>query len=132
LIHKRGRWHTVYSIISTVIEEAAIVVLLAVVLPLLGWHVPWWAIVIVVIGFAVFSFLMYRVGHPTVLQKPLSTQDTMIGRTAVVESETSPGYFVRIAGELWEVKCAGGALQPGQKVLIVAMKGFKLWVEPAD
>jgi len=64
---RSGRWHTIYSVISTLVEEIAIAALLLWILPSFGVWVPAWAVVAVLAGFAVFSYIMYRVGHPTVL-----------------------------------------------------------------
>jgi membrane protein implicated in regulation of membrane protease activity len=54
--------------------------------------------------------------------------DTLIGKNAVVLSACRPDGQVRLSGEIWEARCAGGA-DPGDTVRVVGREGLKLLVE---
>ena len=55
--------------------------------------------------------------------------ETMIGSEAQVVTPCRPDGQVRLAGELWDARCAAGA-DPGRLVLVVDRKGLTLIVEP--
>ena len=55
---------------------------------------------------------------------------TLIGRTATVVTACRPDGQVRISGEIWAARCAGGA-DEGEQVTVVGRDGLVLTVEPA-
>ena len=118
---RSGRWHTIYSVISTLVEEIAIAALLLWILPSFGVRVPAWAVVAVLAGFAVFSYIMYRVGHPTVLYSGVNDPDSIVGSTGMVE-------IGRASGELWKSSCPGCQLKQGDEVTVTAIDGLSLTV----
>ena len=124
---RSGRWHTIYSIISSAIEEIAIAALLLWILPIFGVQVPSWAVVAILICFAVFCYIMYRIGHPTVLYGGVTGADSIVGSTGTVES-VLPEIFVRVQGELWKASCPGGGLNVGEEVTVTAIDGLSLSV----
>jgi membrane protein implicated in regulation of membrane protease activity len=56
--------------------------------------------------------------------------ETLLGRRAVVSADCMPIGQVRVAGELWQARCAGGA-GVGDEVVIRAIDGLTLVVEGA-
>jgi membrane protein implicated in regulation of membrane protease activity len=109
------------------IEELAIAALLLWLLPLLGVKVPPWLSITVLALFPVFCYIMYRVGHPTVLYGGVTGSDSIVGSTGMVES-VSPEAFVRVQGELWKAYCPGGELKEGEEVVVTAIDGLSLTV----
>ena len=124
-----GRWHTVYSIIVSALQAAAIAVLIMVVLPIFGINIPVWVTVIVLASYAVFAYIMYRISHPTVLFKPVTEPETIVGKDGVVEVDLNPAGYVRVEGELWKATSLGGDLHKGDIVVVTGMEGLKLTVE---
>ena len=124
-----GRWHTIYSIIISALQAAAIAVLIIVVLPILGINIPVWGIVSILTAYAVFAYIMYRISHPTVLYKPVTSPEAIVGKDGVVEVDLNPEGYVRVEGELWKAACPGGDLYKGDMVVVTGMEGLKLTVE---
>ena len=56
--------------------------------------------------------------------------ETLVGRTAVVVRPLAPRGQVRLDGELWEARAAED-VQPGAEVVVKALEGLVLEVEPA-
>jgi len=54
--------------------------------------------------------------------------ETLLGRRAVVSADCMPIGQVRVAGELWQARCAEGA-GVGDEVVIRAIEGLTLVVE---
>ena len=123
---KSARWHTIYSIISTVVEEVVIAMFIFLVLPLFDVHIPLWGIVIILAGFTVFSYVMYLVGHPTISYRHVSDPETIIGNDGIVESDVDPEGYVKVRGELWKAVTDDEKLIKGDEVVITGIKGLKL------
>ena len=126
---RSGRWHTIYSIIVSALQAAAIAVLIIVVLPIFGINIPVWGIISILTAYAVFAYIMYRISHPTVLFKPVTSPEAIVGKEGVVEAELNPAGYVRVEGELWKATSSGGDLQKGDIVVVTGMEGLKLTVE---
>jgi membrane-bound serine protease (ClpP class) len=57
--------------------------------------------------------------------------ETLVGQRATTVTALAPAGQVRVAGELWEARSAS-AVDPGQDVVIRAVDGLTLEVEPAE
>ncbi len=60
-----------------------------------------------------------------------SGSETLLGATGVARGEINPHGQAQVRGELWSVELAdeaGGAIQPGEKVTVVAVQGIRLKV----
>jgi membrane protein implicated in regulation of membrane protease activity len=126
---KSARWHTIYSVISSVIETAVLAAALVWVLPLFGITLSWWWILLILVVFVVYCYIMYIIGHPTVLYEPVTAPESIIGNEGVVEADLAPEGYVRVRGELWKASCADGPLSKGDEVIITGLNGMKLTVE---
>lgn len=56
--------------------------------------------------------------------------ETLVGRTAVAVTHVGPRGQVRIDGEIWEAE-SGVHVEPGVQVVVRAVDGLTLRVEPA-
>jgi membrane protein implicated in regulation of membrane protease activity len=56
--------------------------------------------------------------------------EALVGRRAVIAADCMPEGQVRVAGELWRARCAGGAAV-GEEVIVREVDGLTLVVEPA-
>jgi membrane-bound serine protease (ClpP class) len=56
--------------------------------------------------------------------------EALVGRRAVASTDCMPDGQVRIAGELWRARCAGGAAA-GDEVVVREVDGLTLVVDPA-
>lgn len=55
--------------------------------------------------------------------------EALIGKRAIVAADCMPTGQVRVAGELWQARCAGGAAV-GDEVVVRELDGLTLVVEP--
>ena len=125
---KSARWHTVYSIISTIIEEAGIAVLILWVLPVFNINLPLWATITVLAAFAVFSYVSYLLGHPTVLLEGVTSPESIVGSEGIVQQDLAPEGYVHVRGELWKASSAVRGLKKGEEVIVTGIDGLKLTV----
>jgi len=56
--------------------------------------------------------------------------DAFVGKVGVASSDLCPQGQVKIRGELWQARCAGGC-DAGTRVVVRAVEGLLLVVDPA-
>jgi membrane-bound ClpP family serine protease len=119
----------IITIISNIIWEALIAVAAIWVLPLLGIKIPAWGIVLIMIAFAFYAFIMYRVGSRTLGKKALPGSTDMIGVAGIVTRRLNPAGYITVEGELWEAAAESGTIETGSEVIVTEQKGLKLVVK---
>jgi len=118
----------VLGIISTILEEAAIVVIVRWGLPEIGVDIPLWGLIILMVVWLAYSVVTYRIGSRALRRKPVVGLPDMVGSKAKVVSPLAPEGLVRIRGELWVAKSAGGEMELGREVIVVGQDSLKLVV----
>jgi membrane protein implicated in regulation of membrane protease activity len=118
----------VITIITNIIWEALIIGAAVWGLPLLGIHLPLWAIVIITIAFAIYAAGLYWIGNRIIDKKILPGSTDMVGVKGRVIKRLAPSGVIQIEGELWEAKVTSGTVEAGTEVLVTGQKGLKLEV----
>ncbi len=92
----------------------------------------WWVVVLVVVAAAVF----FGIGMTTVVRSRFSTttigREELLGCSGVVVNRLDPDGVVEVAGARWKARGPRAAVSgPGNRVVVVAIDGIVLHVEPA-
>ena len=116
------------AIFSTLLEEAALVVIALWGLPQLGIEIPLGGLITVVVVWAVAAVFIYQTGSRALKKKPIVGLPAMIGSRGKAVSPLAPGGFVRVKGELWEAKSASGSIDIGEEVTVVEQDALRLVV----
>ncbi len=125
----------IFAIISTLLEEAALVAIVLWALPQIGVHIPLSGLIALMVAWAACSVIVYRIGSRALRRKPVISVPDMAGSKGEVVSSLVPEGLVRIRGELWVAKSASGEIKPGGEVVVMEQDGLKLVVRegsPAD
>jgi membrane-bound serine protease (ClpP class) len=117
------------AVISTLLEETALVVVVKLLLPRLGIILPLPDLILLMLAWLAFSVFIYRLGSRALLGKPVGGLSSMVGSKGVVTSPLVPEGMVRIKGELWKAKSAGDRIDAGEAVIVVGQDGLKLVVK---
>ena len=118
----------VLAIISTFLEEAAIVVIVLWGLPQLGIQIPLAGLIALMVAWLAFSVFTYQMGSRALRRKPVVGLPAMVGSKGKVVSPLAPEGLVRIKGELWVAKSTSGRIDIGEEVIVVGQDGLKLIV----
>jgi len=118
----------VLAIISTFIEEGAIVAIVRWGLPQINVHIPLWGLIVVMALWLTYSVTIYRKGSQALRQKQLVGLPDMIGTKGKVVSPLAPEGLVRIKGELWVARSASDEMESGGEIIVVEQDRLKLVV----
>jgi len=116
------------AIVSTLLEEAALVALVLWGLPQLGIHIPLAGLIAMMVAWGAYAIITYRMGSRALRRKPVIDLLPMIGSRGKVVSPLDPEGLIRIKGELWVAKSAGGRINAGEEVAVAGQEGLKLVV----
>ena len=119
----------IWAIVSTLLEEAAIAAIVLWGLPRLDIEIPLAGLIALMVAWGAYSVITYRRGSRALKKEPLCGLPDMVGSQGEVVSPLAPEGLVRIRGELWMAKSAGGEIDVGAKVTIVEQDGLKLVVQ---
>ena len=118
----------VLAIVSTLMEEAALAVIVLLGLPHLGIRIPLAGLIALMAAWGAFSVITYRMGSRALKRKPVVGLPGMVSSKGKVVSPLAPDGVVRIKGELWEAISEEGSINTGEKVTVVGQDGLKLVV----
>jgi membrane-bound ClpP family serine protease len=121
------KFRLVWAIISVVVEEIAIVVIALLVFPRFDIKVSAPVLILIMIGWFLFSALLYKVGVRALDRKPVDDMNSIIGRKGVVIEELNPKGLVKINGELWGAE-SSEYIATGEEVIVTSYAGIKLKV----
>lgn len=118
----------IVAILTTLMEEAALVAVFLWGLPALGVHLHVGVLIALMAALAAYAITTYRMGSRALQRKPLVGLPGMVGSRGKAVSELAPEGTVRIKGELWESRAEGRRISAGARVVVVGQDGFKLIV----
>lgn len=116
------------AILSTLIEEAAIVAVVLLGLPQLGINIPLPGLIALMIVWGVFSVFTYRMGTRALMKKPMLGLPDMAGSKGKVISALTPKGVIKIGVEFWEARSIGRRIKVGEKVTVMGREGLMLIV----
>jgi len=123
------------AILSSLLEEAALLAVVLWGLPRLGIHIPLGGLIALMVALAAYEVITYRIGSRALKRKPVAGLSNMVGSKGKVVSPLDPEGLVKIKGELWQSRSGGRRINTGEEVIVVGQDGLKLVVrrvEPGD
>ena len=118
----------ILAIVSTALEEVAIVVIWRWLLPEFGIELPPAVLIAVMVAWALFAAALFVFTTRTLKRQTVVGLPTMIRSKGKVASSLTPEGLVRIKGELWGATSAEGNIDAGEQIEVVGEDGLKLVV----
>ncbi len=119
----------IFAIVSTLLEEAALVVIVLWGLPELGIHIPLAGLIAWMAAWGAYSVISYRIGSRALRKKAVAGLPAMVGTKGKVVSRLAPKGMVRIKGELWGATSLGTNVDVGEEVVVVGQNRLRLIVD---
>ncbi|MBI2850017.1 MAG: hypothetical protein HYX80_03125 [Chloroflexi bacterium] len=114
--------------ISTALEELVIAAIALWGLPLLGVRIPLWGTIAIMVAWAAYSTFTHFLGARALAREHLVGLPNMVGCRGSVVSTLNPEGLIRIKGELWVARSAGGKVAQGNPVIVIGQERLKLIV----
>ena len=121
----------ILAIISTTMEEVAIVAAWRWLLPQFDIHLPVQALIAIMAVWACFSIWLFIFTTVTLRKQVPVGLPSMIGCRGKVARRLDPEGLINIKGELWTAKSGGERLNKGEEVVVVDEDGLRLLVRRA-
>jgi membrane-bound ClpP family serine protease len=122
----------IFAIISTLLEEAAIVAVVLWGLPQLDIEMPLAGLIALMIAWGAYSIITYRIGSRALRKKAVTGLPTMVGTKGEVVSPLAPKGVVRIKGELWDATSSDANIDAGEEIIVVEQDGLNLTVRQSS
>jgi membrane protein implicated in regulation of membrane protease activity len=123
------RRYTAYTIITTLVEEAALVAVALWLLPSFGINIPLWSLILLMLALGVYAGIAYWLGKKALGKKLMISPD--IGSRGQTTTPISPTGYVRVNGELWQAS-SSSTIGAGEEIAVVGMKGMMLLISPIE
>ncbi len=118
----------ILAIVSTALEEVAIWVVWRWGLPQLEIDVPFYILVVVMVGWVLWSAGFFVFVTRTLKRQRIIGLPTMVGSKGKVTEPLTPVGMVTIRSELWQAESVEGDVDMGEEVMVVGEDGLKLVV----
>ena len=118
------------KLIVLMLDEAAILTLVLLILYYLGVRISLGATIGLSIGLFIIVFLLHLAIIPVFHKKPVTGIESMIGMKCRVTESLSPGGMVAIKNEDWRAESIGGEIEAGMEAEVVDSDGLMLKVKP--
>jgi len=118
----------IFAIISTLLEEAALVVIVLWSLPTLGVHIPLPGLFVLMVGWGAYSITVYRIGNRALKRKLVIGLSSLVGSEGQAVTPLAPEGMVKVRGELWAACSVSNEITSGETVEVVGQEKLKLLV----
>ena len=122
----------IFAIVSTLLEEVALVVIVLWALPEIGVHLPLPGLIALMVAWGAYSVFSFQITGRALRRKQVVGLPDMVGSKGEVVSALAPEGLVRIRGELWVAKSAGGEMKPCEQVIVAGQDSLKLVVRESN
>lgn len=119
-------------VLASLLDDAAVALLVLLVLRILGIPISLPIIVFLVLLFAVYAFLMHKAVLPALHRRKITGAEGMIGLKGKVIEPLAPTGTVRIGDEYWKAKSVAADIKAGDEVEVVRVDGLTLIVKPKE
>ena len=109
----------ILAVVSTILEEAALAIIVLVGLPELGIKLHLAVLIVLMLAWAVVTILNYRAGSRALKRQPVAGLGTMVGSRGRVVKPLQPEGLIKVGGELWQAKSVGADIDSGNEVIVV-------------
>ena len=125
----RGTIKDWLKVLVLLLDEAAVVALVFLVLWAFDIEIPLSITITVALLLGIVVFVTHKAIIPTFHRKKVTGAEGLIGLEGEVVESLTPNGLVRVKGEYWKAKSAGESIAAGEEVEIVGLERLTLKVK---
>ena len=122
------RARLVLAILTTILEEIAIVIIANWALPMIGINIPLAGLIALMLAWVSFSIFIFRMGSRALRKEPIAGLPGMVGSRGKVVSPLDPEGHIKIKNEIWAAKSLEGRIDTGKEVTVAEQDALLLIV----
>lgn len=119
--------YTAHTIVTTLLEGVALVLVVLWLLPMFGVNIPLWGLILATTALGTYSFVNYRISRRALARRPIVSPD--VGSRGRATTLISPTGYVRVNGELWPAS-SQSTVGPGEEIAVAGMEQMRLLISP--
>ncbi len=119
-------------VLASLLDDAAIVVLILLVLWFFNIDITWPIIIFLIIVFGASVFLIHNLIIPVLRRRRVNGVEGMVGLVGKVMNPLNPVGLIKAGGEYWKARSIDGPVAVGEKVKITGWEGITLLVKHLD
>jgi len=116
-------------VLVLLLDDAAALALVFLVLWLIGVRVPLWFGIVIGLLLGAFIFIIHKVVVPSFHKKQVTGAEGMVGLEGEVIKPLSPLGVVRVSGEYWKAISIEGHVAAGESIEILRLNRLRLEVK---
>jgi membrane-bound serine protease (ClpP class) len=116
-------------VLASLLDDAAIALLILFVLWLLKIPISLSIIIFVVLFFVSTAFVMHKLLIPALHKKVITGAEGMIGLVGKVVEPLTPNGLIIVKGEYWKATSSGEDIAVGEQVEVEGLDGLTLFVK---
>jgi membrane-bound serine protease (ClpP class) len=116
-------------VLASLLDDAAIALLILFVLWLLKIPISLSIIIFVVLFFVATAFTMHKLLIPALHKKATTGAEGMIGLVGKVVEPLTPNGLISVKGEYWKATSTGEDIAVGEQVEVVGLDGLTLHIK---
>jgi len=117
------------KVLLLLLDEAAVLLVVILVLQFLGLRIPLSITITVAIIVGMFVFIIHIAVIPSFRRKQVTGREGMIGTQGKVVEPLTPVGAITVKGEYWRAKSVGNNIDADENVEIVGLEGLTLKVK---
>jgi membrane-bound serine protease (ClpP class) len=120
---------TIYALVTTLLEEVALVAVVLWLLPRFGINIPLWGLILLMVALGAYAYITYRLSQKALDKKPMISPEAIVGSKCKATTPLAPEGYIRVSGELWRASSSSN-VNAGEEVIVVGIEGMTLLVSP--
>ena len=126
---KKGTIKDWLIVLVLLLDDAAALALVFLVLWFIGVRVPLWFGIVIGLLLGAFIFIIHKVVVPSFHKKQVTGAEGMVGLEGEVVKPLSPVGVVRVSGEYWKAISIEGHVAAGESIEILRLNRLRLEVK---
>ena len=122
--------YIMFCIATGLLKVAVLVAIVLWVLPIWGFNIPIWGLILLVVILGIYQIITFRLGRRALERKPKTPSQALVGCCGKATTPLAPDGYVRVEGELWYALSSDTNIKDGDNIVVVRVNRLTLSVAP--
>ena len=120
--------YIMFNIATGLLKGAVLVAIVLWVLPIWGFNIPIWGLILLVVALGIYQIITFRLGRRALERKPMASPQAIVGCCGKATTPLTPHGYVKVNGELWRAVSNDTNINEGDDIIVVELNRLTLHV----